>query len=223
DLVTGERLSKVERGISLACMIIPVVNGKMVIKGGKKLVKIGSEISGSVIKVGNAVTKNTAKYKVYLRKIWIDEKVNINKYIGEAKDTVRKIKNGELYSYEYITPDGQRIKVRDIDDVPKNRVVYSSGSGSNGIYEKADYHGNKNNAVKNKAPNKGQDALDNSVAIGSNTTRRVGISDGEIVVFDETTSGNFHGHVRSWNELSETMKAVLRKAGMVNKKGKIVQ
>jgi len=65
--------------------------------------------------------------------------------------------------------------------------------------------------------------LDNSVAIGPNTTRRVGISDGEIVVFDETTSGSFHGHVRSWNELSEAMKVALRKAGMVNKKGKIIQ
>lgn len=65
--------------------------------------------------------------------------------------------------------------------------------------------------------------MDKSVSIGPNTTRRVGISDGEIVVFDETTSGIFHGHVRSWNELSEQMKASLRKAGMVNKKGKIIK
>ena len=34
----------------------------------------------------------------------------------------------------------------------------AQGSDSNGIYEKADYHGNKNNAIKNKAPNKGQEA-----------------------------------------------------------------
>ena len=39
-----------------------------------------------------------------------------------------------------------------------------------------------------------QEALDNSVPIGSNTTRRVGISDEEIVVFDETSDGIFHGH-----------------------------
>ena len=64
--------------------------------------------------------------------------------------------------------------------------------------------------------------MDNSIPIGPNTTRRVGISDNEIVVFDETLNGIFHGHVRSWSELSETMKAVLRKAGMVNKKGKII-
>ena len=97
------------------------------------------------------------------------------------------------------------------------------GRTSNGVYQKADYHGKKNNAIKNKAPNKGQEALDNSIPIGSNTTRRVGISDGEIVVFDETTKGVFHGHVRSWNELSEQMKAALRKAGMVNNKGKIIK
>ena len=97
-----------------------------------------------------------------------------------------------------------------------------NSSGSNGKYEKADYHCNKNNAIKNKAPNKGQETLDNSVAISANTTRRVGINDGEIVVFDETTSGIFHGHVRYWSELSETMKVALRKAGMVNKKGKII-
>lgn len=63
--------------------------------------------------------------------------------------------------------------------------------------------------------------MDNSVAISPNATRRVGISDGEIVVFDETTSGIFHGHVRSWNELSEAMKAALRKSGKVNKKGRL--
>ncbi|KAB1438062.1 hypothetical protein [Candidatus Galacturonibacter soehngenii] len=98
-----------------------------------------------------------------------------------------------------------------------------SETGKNGTYEKADYHGKTNNSVKNKAPNNGQEALDNSVSIGKNTTRRVGISDGEIVVFDETTKGVFHGHVRSWSELSEPMKAALKKAGMVTKKGKIIK
>lgn len=35
--------------------------------------------------------------------------------------------------------------------------------------------------------------------------------------------GIFHGHVRSWDELSNKMKAELIKAGMVNKKGKIIK
>ena len=129
-----------------------------------------------------------------------------HKIAGKVKQTATAIKNDN----------------RGIVDFDAPVLGRKSGNNSNGIYEKADYHGKKNNAVKNKAPNKGQEALDNSVEIGPNTTRRVGISDGEIVVFDETTSGIFHGHVRSWNELSEQMKAALRKAGMVNKKGKII-
>lgn len=93
---------------------------------------------------------------------------------------------------------------------------------ANGIYDKANYHGKKNNPLKNKASNNGQEALDHLIPIGPDSTRRVGISEGEIVIFDETSSGIFHGHVRTWNELSEQMKAALRKAGMVNKKGKLI-
>lgn len=68
----------------------------------------------------------------------------------------------------------------------------------NGKFEGAAYHGKKNNGLKNKGPSNGQTALDNSISIEKNTTRRVGISNGEFVVFDETTKGIFHGHVRSW-------------------------
>ena len=129
----------------------------------------------------------------------------------------------EVTVYNFQVEDWHTYHVGEMEVLVHNAGNYNNGgSGSNGTYEKADYHGNKNNAKKNKAPNKGQEALDNSVAISPNTTRRVGISDGEIVVFDETTSGIFHGHVRSWNELSESMKAALRKEGMVNKKGKII-
>ena len=60
-----------------------------------------------------------------------------------------------------------------------------------------------------KLSDKGKESLGNSVPIGPNTTRRVGISDGEIVVLDETRSGVFHGHARSWNELTEQMKTAL--------------
>lgn len=92
----------------------------------------------------------------------------------------------------------------------------------NGTYEDASYHGKRDTALKNKAPIDGQGALDNSIMINDRTTRRIGISEGEFVVLDETMEGLFHGHVRNWNELSDTMKAELRKAGLVNKKGKIL-
>lgn len=82
------------------------------------------------------------------------------------------------------------------------------------------YHGKNNNSIKNKAPNNGQAALDNSVSLNAETTpRRIGVSDGEIVVLDQTTEGVFHGHVRSWGELTPKMCSVLQKAGLVDKKG----
>ncbi|WYJ99024.1 hypothetical protein A5821_000100 [Enterococcus sp. 7F3_DIV0205] len=65
--------------------------------------------------------------------------------------------------------------------------------------------------------------MDNSLPIDEiNTPRRIGISDGEFVVLDKTVDGVFQGHVRTWKELSNEMQAILRKAKLVNKKGKIL-
>ena len=109
---------------------------------------------------------------------------------------------------------------------------HSSGSGEaeegesysykNGTYEKADYHSGQTTGKKNPAPKDGQFALDNSVPIGDNTTRRVGIdSNGDFVVFDETSPGTFHGHIRTWNRsngnqgLTQAMKNALYDAGYI--------
>ena len=98
----------------------------------------------------------------------------------------------------------------------------NSYSYKNGTYEKADYHSGQTTGKKNPAPKDGQFALDNSVPIGDNTTRRVGIdSNGDFVVFDETASGTFHGHVRTWNRnngnqgLTQAMKNALYDAGYI--------
>ncbi|NMO98280.1 pretoxin [Paenibacillus lemnae] len=90
-----------------------------------------------------------------------------------------------------------------------------------GKYEDAPYHGTTNNSVKNKAPNNGQNALNNSMSIGPNTDRRIAISNGEFVVLDKTSDGLYHGHVRSWSELTPTMQAILRKERLVDKKGRM--
>jgi hypothetical protein len=73
-------------------------------------------------------------------------------------------------------------------------------------------------------PIHGQEALDTSVVVGENTSRRVGIdySTREFVVFDEHVPGVFHGHVRPWSELSTQMQNALTRAGMSNRKGKIL-
>jgi hypothetical protein len=48
-----------------------------------------------------------------------------------------------------------------------------------------------------------------------------GIINREFVVLDKTSDGLYHGHVRSWGELDQKMQAILRKAGLVDKKGNI--
>lgn len=101
--------------------------------------------------------------------------------------------------------------------------VHNTGGCPNGVYQDAPYHGKQNSGRKNKAPIDGQAALDNSIPLGPNTDRRIGISNGEFVVLDKTSDGLYHGHVRSWDELTPKMQAVLRKAGLVDKKGNIIK
>lgn len=91
-------------------------------------------------------------------------------------------------------------------------------------YERNPKHGKVKRGNANPEPTNPQKALDNSIKLPGNTTRRVSVDKetGEFVVFDEHLPGKFHGHTRAWGELDQTMQAVLRKAGLVNKKGKII-
>ncbi|MBC3879965.1 VCBS repeat-containing protein [Undibacterium sp. LX40W] len=88
----------------------------------------------------------------------------------------------------------------------------------------ADYHGKSDNLKKNRGPINGQDALDASVQVKSTSTRRVGVDReaGEIVVFDQTVNNIFHGHVRSWSELTDQMQNALKNANLVDKRGRII-
>ncbi len=80
-------------------------------------------------------------------------------------------------------------------------------------------------------PRNGQRALDNSIPL--NNRRRIGVdvANDQIVVLDRTgnlvrdkrvVGGIYHGHVRSWGQLSKDMRAVLTTYGIkVSNKGKI--
>lgn len=74
-------------------------------------------------------------------------------------------------------------------------------------------------------PTNGRLALDQSVQLSETTTRRIGVDkvSGEIVLFDETHPGKciFHGHVRTWDELTNKMQSALYKAGLTDLKGRI--
>ncbi len=91
----------------------------------------------------------------------------------------------------------------------------------NGQYKDASYHTSKGNSTKSSCPIDGQHALDSSLPLPGNTDRRIAVSDNQFVVLDKTLADLYHGHIRSWEKLDDVMQAVLRKAGLVTKKGKI--
>ena len=85
----------------------------------------------------------------------------------------------------------------------------------------------KNHAVKaqgrkNPAPTNGLDTLSRSLNLPGNGRIGVDAAADEIVVFyPGEAPGVLHGHVRSWGELDNTQKALLRKQGLVKNNGKI--
>ncbi|WP_415646281.1 hypothetical protein [Stackebrandtia soli] len=115
-------------------------------------------------------------------------------------------------------------------------LVHNCGES---LYEPGGKHGTasrpSSRGVNSAEPQNGQAALDNSVPVKGTSPRRIGvdIKNGEIVVLDRTvqrpcTCGGggtidiFHGHVRSWADLHVDMQNSLKKAGLVDKKGRIV-
>ncbi|MCA9550298.1 MAG: hypothetical protein KC933_09700 [Myxococcales bacterium] len=96
--------------------------------------------------------------------------------------------------------------------------------GPNGVFENNPKHGSVDRGRASKAPENGQAALDNSVQVKDTSTRRIGVdkATGEFVVLDEHLPGKFHGHVRSWGDLTSQMQNALRNAGLVNGRGKIL-
>ncbi len=91
-------------------------------------------------------------------------------------------------------------------------------------YEKNLKHGVVKRGDVGAEPTNPEEVLKTSIELPGNTTRRIGAdsSANEFVVFDEHLEGVFHGHVRSWSELTQTMQAILRKAGLADKKGRII-
>ena len=102
-------------------------------------------------------------------------------------------------------------------DPDKDKIKYPHGR-----YEDAPYHKAKQSGQKNPAPKNGQQALNNSVSIGNNSSRRIGVSDGNFVVLDKTCEGLYHGHMRTWQELSMQMRNALITAKLANHKGRIL-
>ncbi|OPC76479.1 hypothetical protein B4N89_46455 [Embleya scabrispora] len=116
-------------------------------------------------------------------------------------------------------------------------LVHNCGES---IYEAGGKHkptSTKTSRGENSAePKNGQAALDNSVQVKPTSTRRVGVDkeNGQIVVIDLTierrcdcgaaqggTNSVYHGHVRTWDSLNDDMQSALKRAGLVDKRGRL--
>lgn len=92
-----------------------------------------------------------------------------------------------------------------------------------GIYKDAPYHNSKGSYHgKSPCPQNGQAALDNSFNYSDTSPHRIGISNGQFVVLDQTMAGEFHGHTRNFNELTPDMRKTLKENGKITKSGKII-
>ena len=100
----------------------------------------------------------------------------------------------------------------------------SVGAAKRLIYEASPKHGPTAKGSISAAPRNGQEALDLSTQVKPTSPRRVGIDyeSGQFNVFDQTSAGIFHGHVRTWNELTSEMQRALRQTGMVDSRGRIL-
>ena len=93
-------------------------------------------------------------------------------------------------------------------------------------YEASPKHGATRVGNVSAAPKNGQVALDNSVQV-KDVPRRVGVDydTGEFAVFDQThpNKGIFHGHVRTWEELTQEQQNALVKSGYTDRRGRILR
>ncbi len=99
-----------------------------------------------------------------------------------------------------------------------------NSSEASGHYDGDYYHGKEGTATKSPAPENGQQSLDNSLLVKkkANGSQRVAVEGDHFVVLDEHRPGQFHGHQRSWSQLSRAQQNSLSKANLVNpKSGKI--
>ena len=114
--------------------------------------------------------------------------------------------------------------------------VYDEAFAANRRFESSPKHGGSTRTVGgrtvSKDPADGQAALDFSFPVSNNTRRRIGIDprNNEFVVFDRTGNlvrdkqiigGIYHGHVRSWDDLSKDMKDTLKAHNVVDRRGRI--
>lgn len=95
------------------------------------------------------------------------------------------------------------------------------------VFEHFDDHHANSKGEKSPPPTNPKRALENSVKIKDTSTRRVyafvnELGANEFGVLDEHLPNRYHGHRRSWEQLTQEMKNALQDARKTNEKGKIL-
>ncbi len=114
----------------------------------------------------------------------------------------------------------------------KTSTTPATNQQPNGVYKGSNSHPTNgyssgyNGGIKSPAPIDGQAALNNSFVIKNLPTQRIGISENQIVIFKKTMTGEYHGYVPTWEYISKNPDLaatvnLLKKKGLINKKGKI--
>jgi hypothetical protein len=178
---------------------------------------------------------------------WIDEETSriiYNISVSEQYFTNRGISIAQFKNETKKTLDAQQ-KERSAKDLtnaekrksniqdPTNPAKNAHGENDKvdqpfGKYIDAPYHHPNSKGQKSPAPKNGQKALDTSKKVDGDTDRRVGVSEGEIVILRKTASGEYHGHTSSWAELlaagksTQMIRNTLQENGLVNMRGKIL-
>ncbi|MBI4051534.1 MAG: hypothetical protein HY400_03420, partial [Elusimicrobia bacterium] len=155
-------------------------------------------------------------------------KPNVVQYYITLENTGWKIGGQERYA-----PQLKAWLKQGIPDITFSESPSITAAGVNfpakPIYEASPKHGQTPHANAfgkvSPGPQNGQMALDNSIQVKPTSPRRIGIDleTMDFVVLDQTLPGKFHGHVRTWAELTPEMKQALIKSGMADRKGNILQ
>jgi len=189
-------------------------------------------IANRILYTGQQYDQETGQY--YLRARYYNPVIGRftqeDTYRGDGLNLYAYCGNNPVMYYDPSGHNQDEYKVAETTKPEQQKTAGEDGSGfkgdsysyKNGTYDKADYHSGQTTGRKNPAPKDGQFALDNSVSIGENTARRIGLdSNGDFVVLDKTSSGVFHGHTRAWKAeggnqgLTQEMKNALCDASFI--------
>jgi hypothetical protein len=106
--------------------------------------------------------------------------------------------------------------------------IYKKIDHPNGTYDDSSYlkHGDQKVGNISPRPLDGQTALDHSVLVKQKRqgfSQRIAVEADHFIILDEQEPGKFHGHQRTWKELSSSQKEALVREKITDRNGRILK